>query len=40
MPGWLTFAEQVQTPYHTRVLKNTCKQEIRDELCTMYKKKL
>ena len=26
MPGWLTLAEQVQTPYQTRVLKNTCKQ--------------
>ena len=26
MPGWLTLAEQVQIPYHARVLKNTCKQ--------------
>ena len=26
MSGWLTLAEQVQTHYHARVLKNTCKQ--------------
>ena len=26
MPGWLTLAEQVQTPCHAKVLKNTCKQ--------------
>ena len=26
MPVWLTLAQQVQTPYHARVLKNTCKQ--------------
>ena len=25
MPGWLTLAEQVQTPYRAKVLKNTCK---------------
>ena len=23
-PEWLTFAQQVQTPYHVRVHKNTC----------------
>ena len=28
MAGWLTLAEQVQTPYHARVIKNTCKQMI------------
>ena len=26
MPGWLTIAEHMQTHYHARVLKNTCKQ--------------
>ena len=26
MPGWLTKAEQVQTPHHARVRKITCKQ--------------
>ena len=25
MPGWPTLAEQVPTPYHARVLENTCK---------------
>ena len=26
MPGWLTLAEHVHTPYHARVLKNTRRQ--------------